>query len=147
MKCAFCELPEVKKRKIIENEYAWAFPTNIPITHGHTLIIPKRCVSKIEDLDEKEIKAILDLAKIIKASLKNMHNSEGFNLAWNENKAAGQTVPHFHLHIIPRKENDPETYGYEPRKFIYNRSANRKALNETELKLIASEIKKNIPKD
>ena len=143
MKCAFCEIPEIQKRKIIENELAWAFPTNIPITIGHTLIVPKRCVSKFKDLTTKEVKAIFDLGEIIKKALIKTYNTQGFNVAYNENKVAGQNILHFHMHIIPRKENDSGIYQYEPRKFIY-RPGSRKTSQESELKAVTLEIKQHI---
>lgn len=143
MKCAFCEIPEIKERKIIENKLAWAFLTNIPITIGHTLIVPKRCVAKFDDLHDDEIKAIFNLANKIKKALTKTYNAQGFNIAWNENKVAGQNVPHFHLHIVPRKENDRGIYEYEPRKFLY-RTGNRKSSPESELKMVALEIQQNI---
>lgn len=61
MKCAFCEIPAIKERQIIENYLAWAFPTNIPITVGHTLVVPKRCLSKYEDLSKEEKESIEEL--------------------------------------------------------------------------------------
>ena len=59
--CAYCTIPEIRARTIIENKLAWAFPTNIPIVPGHVLISPKRCVQKFEDLTKKETESIFDL--------------------------------------------------------------------------------------
>jgi len=115
MKCAFCEIPEIKERKITENNLALAIPTNIPITIGHTLIIPKRCVAKFEDLSDEERNAIFNLAEEIKKALIKTYNAQGFNVAYNENKPAGQSVPHFHLHIVPRIENDASKQRTKPR--------------------------------
>jgi len=143
MRCVYCELPEIKQRTIIENDLAFAIPTNIPITIGHTLIIPKRCVAKFDDLTKEEIDAIFDLTKKIKLALIKIYGAQGFHHAWNENKVAGQSVPHFHLHIIPRKENDTGIYEYEPRKFIY-RPGSREPTPELELQAVASDIKKNL---
>ena len=143
MKCAFCEIPEMKERKIVENKLAWAFPSNTPITTGHTLISPKRCVAIFEDLTNDEIKAIFNLASIIKKALKKTYNAQGFNVAWNEKLIAGQTVPYFHLHIIARKKNDSGVHEYDPRKLIY-RPGNRKNTPESKLRMVASEIQQNI---
>ncbi|EKE10861.1 MAG: Histidine triad (HIT) protein [uncultured bacterium] len=143
MKCPFCEIPEIRKRKIIENELASAFLTNIPITIGHGLVVPKRCVPRFEDLSAQEIKAILDLGEMIKKALAKAYGAEGFNVAYNENEAAGQSVHHFHLHIVPRKENDSGIYQYDPRKFIY-RPGNREVSEESELGAVASEIRKYV---
>ncbi len=143
MKCAFCEIPKIKERAIIENELAWAFLTNIPITIGHTLVVPKRCVAKFDDLHDDEVKAIFNLANKIKKTLTKTYNVEGFNIAWNENKVAGQSIPHFHLHIVPRKENDNGIYEYEPRKFLY-RPGSREDTPQSELKIVALEIQQNL---
>ena len=102
--CVYCTLPEIKNREILKNDLAWAFPTNIPITPGHTLISPIRCTKTLSDLTKDERLAILDLADKIIISLKKTYEAEGLNCVWNQEKLAGQSVPHFHLHIIPRKK-------------------------------------------
>lgn len=138
--CVFCTLPEIKERQIVENDLAWAFLTNIPITPGHTLVVPKRCVAKYEDLTNEERVAIEDLRMKIVKALTKLYGAEGFNIAWNVNKMAGQSVPHFHLHIVPRKEGDEGIYEYEPRKFLY-RPGSRATTPENELKEVSFEIK------
>ncbi len=143
MKCAFCEIKEIQDRKIVGNNLAWAFPTNIPITVGHTLIIPKRCVARFEDLTHAEVEAIFTLASEIKIALMATYNAQGFNVAYNESKIAGQSVPHFHLHIVPRSEGDTGIYKYEPREFIY-RPGGREDTPEAELQAVAMEIQKNL---
>jgi diadenosine tetraphosphate (Ap4A) HIT family hydrolase len=140
MKCAYCELPEIQARKIIENDLAWAFPSNIPIVPGHVIVTSKRCAAKYEELTAEEKAAIEDLRMKIVAALKKLFGAEGFNFAWNEAKFAGQSVPHFHLHIVPRKEGDTGVYEYEPRKFLY-RPGDREATPEAELRAVAREIK------
>ena len=141
MRCVYCELPEIKERAIIKNEHAWAFPTNIPVVPGHLLICPIRCVSNLEDLTELELIAILDLRSKLSGALKNLFDAQGFNYAWNEGKVAGQNVPHFHLHMLPRKEGDTGVYQYEPRKFLY-RPGERETTPEEELRAVAEQIKK-----
>jgi hypothetical protein len=76
-------------------------------------------------------------------SLKKAFGAEGFNFAWNDGKNCGQSVPHFHLHIVPRKEGDAGVYEYEPRKFLY-RPGEREATPEEELKMVAEIIKENL---
>jgi len=130
--CVYCTLPEIQSRKAVENDLAMAFPTNIPITPGHMLVIPKRCVAKYEDLTVEERAAIEDLRMKLVKALKKAFGAEGFNFAWNDGKLAGQSVPHFHLHIIQRKTGDAGILEYEPRKFIY-RPGEREAAPEREL--------------
>lgn len=69
--------------------------------------------------------------------------AEGFNFAWNEGKDYGQSVPHFHLHVVPRSPGDEGITEYEPRKFLY-RPGSREDSPETELAAVAAEIRSNI---
>ncbi len=140
MKCVYCELPEIKLRTVAENDLAWAFPTNIPITPGHMLVIPKRCVVKYGDLTADEKIAIEELRVKIVGALTKVFAAEGFNFAWNEAEVGGQAVPHFHLHIVPRKEGDTGIYEYDPRKFLY-RPGSREKTPEAELDVVARQIK------
>ena len=138
--CVYCTIPEVKERTIVENDLIWAFPTNIPITPGHTLISPKRCVKKLEDLTVEERQAMLECADQIMASLRIVFGAEGFNCVWNQEKLAGQSVPHFHLHIIPRKEGDTGLLGYDPRSMLY-RTGDREPTSEAELRGVRDRIR------
>lgn len=63
-------------------------------------------------------------------------NAEGFNFAWNMGEEAGQSVPHFHLHVVPRKPGDTGILEYEPRKFLY-RPGSRAVSPEEELQALA----------
>jgi diadenosine tetraphosphate (Ap4A) HIT family hydrolase len=119
MDCAFCDAAQVTDRMIVENDLARAFPTNAPIVRGHTLITPKRHVTYHEDLTDAERNAIEELRMRLHTVMKKVFCAEGFNYAWNEEKIGGQSVPHFHLHMLPRKEGDAGVYQYEPREFIY----------------------------
>jgi histidine triad (HIT) family protein len=143
MNCAYCELPEIKAREIIRNEFAWAFPTNIPIVPGHLLILPIRHVSNLSELTSEEIKAIFDLREKLIPVMKEVFGAEGFNYAWNEGKVAGQSVPHFHLHMLPRKTGDTGITEYEPRKFLY-RPGERETTPEIELQEISKLIRKKL---
>lgn len=140
MNCAFCENESIQNRKIAENDLAWAFPTNIPITPGHTLVVPRRCVANIADMTSEERAALFELSEKIKNALRTAVNAQGFNIAWNEEKIAGQSVPHFHLHIVPRTEGDTGILEYEPRKFLY-RPGSREESPEAELKAVALQIR------
>lgn len=132
MSCVFCSSVEIKKRPIFENELVVAFPTNIPITAGHTLVCPKRCVKKFEDMTVEEKSALFVATEKIMGALRKSHGAEGFNCAWNEEKLAGQSVPHFHLHIVPRKEGDTGLLGFDPRSMLY-RTGDREPVSMEEL--------------
>lgn len=122
MDCPFCTNKEVKDRIIIENDFAFAFPTNTPIVPGHILICPKRHIQYYEDTTLEEKNAIEELRVKIKKSLKNVFGTQGFNWAWNEEKIGGQSTPHIHIHVVPRREGDQGIYQYEPREFLYRPS-------------------------
>ncbi|MCM2339158.1 MAG: HIT domain-containing protein [Burkholderiales bacterium] len=141
--CVYCSKPEIKERMIIKNNLAWAFPTNIPIVPGHILICPIRCAANFNDLTKKEITAIFDLQKILKKSLQKTFKARGFNYAWNEEEVGGQAVPHFHLHMLPRKKGDNGITKYDPRKFLY-RPGSREPSKEKELISVVKMVKKNL---
>ena len=136
----FTTLPEIADRTFDENDLAFAFLTKQPITPGHSLIAPKRVVDKFSDLTSAEELAILGLAKKVKLKLESVFNAKGFNYAWNEGEEYGQSVPHFHLHIVPRSKQDTGITEYEPRQFLY-RPGSREDSPENELKAIAESLR------
>jgi diadenosine tetraphosphate (Ap4A) HIT family hydrolase len=143
MKESFNDIPNVQERIIIQNNLAYAFPTNIPIVPGHVLVVPKRVVPTFEDMNLEEREAVFDLATKLKQALQRVFGATGFNEAWNEGESAGQAVAHFHLHIVPRKEGDAGITEYEPRKFLY-RPGSREETPEAELSAVVELIKKSL---
>lgn len=141
--CPFCTDPVIQDRSIVKNKLAWAFPTNIPVVPGHVLVLPVRCVATFEELTPEEKAAIFELKSQIMHSLEKTFGAEGFNFAWNQGDVAGQSVPHFHLHVVPRKSGDTGITEYEPRKFLY-RPGSRDASPEEELKDVAKTIRDNL---
>ena len=111
------EHPEIKARTVACNELAFSFLTFIPIVPGHLLICPYRVTAT--ELTFKEWKAVLELREQVCQGLKRAFDCEGFNFAWNAGENAGQTVPHFHLHVVPRKKGDTGIWQYDPRAFLY----------------------------
>jgi diadenosine tetraphosphate (Ap4A) HIT family hydrolase len=83
------------------------------------------------------------LEAIVKEGLRRAYGAEGFNCAYNEGKNYGQSVPHFHLHVVPRTPGDNGISEYEPRKFLY-RPGSREASPEAELAAVARELKQSI---
>ena len=132
---------DISYRVIAENKHAFAFLGEMPILPGHTLICPKELVTLSEDLTVEMWSDILKLKNIVCAKLKKNLGATGFNFAWNEGLVAGQTVSHFHLHIVPRKNGDKGVARYEPRVFLY-RPGSRAKSQEEELKSLAEELKK-----
>lgn len=129
--------PDIFRRTIGINYLAFAFLNNMPIVPGHTLICPIRIVAESKFLTNEEWLKILDLKEAVCSQLKAHLGAQGFNFAWNENIIAGQTVPHFHLHIVPRKNNDMGITQYDPRVFLY-RPGTRATTQDEELYSLAT---------
>lgn len=130
----------IQPRLLVDDEYAFAFLSYMPIVAGHTLICPKRAVSRFDQLKDVELQSIIHLKDILHIALTRAFEAEGFNYAWNEWKVAWQTVDHFHLHMLPRKVGDTGIYEYEPRNFLY-RSGERPISLDKELQTTAQHIK------
>ncbi|MBS3148726.1 HIT domain-containing protein [Candidatus Woesearchaeota archaeon] len=139
MACVFCD-SDLSNRLIVESESSFAFPTNIPIVPGHVLVCPRRCVATIEGLSSKEVMDLLSLKGSVADALKRSFGATGFNYAWNEGAVAGQSVPHLHLHVVPRKEGDTGVLTYEPRHFLY-RPGSREVSPDAELVSVAQVIR------
>ncbi len=77
-----------------------------PVTTGHTLLIPRRHVPPVFDTTPDEQSALLSALAAVKLSLDASHHPDGYNVAFNAGAAAGQTVMHAHIHVIPRDAGD-----------------------------------------
>ena len=103
--CIFCN--EKKNNIVDENEHAYASYDPYPVSKKHCLIVPKRHVKNYFDLSEKEILACNQLIKSMKIKIEEKDKSvKGFNIGTNSGKAAGQSIMHCHVHLIPRREGD-----------------------------------------
>ncbi len=107
MNCPFCE--RIAQGQVSEhNDLAAAFPDGYPVSEGHTLIVPKRHEGDFFRLTPDEQDSILELARLIQGRLSKDDTVDGFNIGINVGKAAGQTVGHAHMHVIPRRAGDVE---------------------------------------
>ncbi len=100
--CPFCGAEGV----VLGNELAYARYDRYPVTPGHLLIIPRRHVADFFDVTDAERAALWDLAGQAHALLQRERNPDGFNIGINVGAAAGQTVFHVHMHLIPRYRGD-----------------------------------------
>jgi diadenosine tetraphosphate (Ap4A) HIT family hydrolase len=91
---------------LLENDSTVAFADRFPITPGHTLVVPKRHVASLFDLSEEEQADIWRLVVMVREKLKVELAVDGFNIGVNDGEAAGQTVMHAHVHVIPRRMDD-----------------------------------------
>jgi len=104
MTCPFCNPPP--ERVVTKNTLAYARYDAFPVTPGHVLIIPFRHIPSFFDATEEERRAMFDLIDRCRDLLMEQHRPDGWNIGVNVGAAAGQTVPHLHLHLIPRYEGD-----------------------------------------
>jgi len=102
--CAFCTLPST--RVIDESETAIAIRDGYPVSPGHTLLIPKSHTGSFFDLSKRERSDLLALLDRAKLALDDEFHPQGYNIGINDGPAAGQTVPHLHVHLIPRYDGD-----------------------------------------
>ena len=102
--CPFCDLE--KSRILLESKFATAFFDAFPVAEGHTLVVPKRHVASLFDLTEVEQAAVWMLVAMVRAKLMAEQKPDGFNVGVNDGPAAGQTVMHAHVHVIPRRKGD-----------------------------------------
>ena len=107
-KCIFCDFQE--QNEILFNfNYFYAMLDNYPVTEYHTLIISRTHKETFFDLSTKEKDDLMKTTEIIKYTTESKdHSITGWNIGMNCGKSSGQTVPHFHLHMIPRRDGDME---------------------------------------
>ena len=86
--------------------HALAFPNGFPVSPGHTLVIPRRHCRGLFDLNADEYDALWQLTREVRDTLLERLQPDGFNVGVNDGAAAGQTVPHAHVHVIPRFDGD-----------------------------------------
>lgn len=106
--CIFCKIikGEIPSFTVYEDEDFKVILDRFPAAPGHVLIIPKVHYSDMFELSEEAAAKLYPLAKKIAERVKEVTGSEGINIVQNNGEVAGQSVYHFHLHIIPRKMGD-----------------------------------------
>ena len=102
--CPFCHLDQTCIH--LQNEVAAAFPDAFPVTEGHMLVIPKWHVGSLFELPEEEQASLWKLVTMVRTKLQDELKPDGFNIGVNDGSAAGQTVMHAHVHVIPRRKGD-----------------------------------------
>ena len=102
--CLFCRVPA--GQILIERPLALAARDSYPVSKGHTLIIPRRHVASFFETTEEERLAMMKLLDEARTLLDREHRPDGYNIGINSGAAAGQTVMHVHMHLIPRYTGD-----------------------------------------
>ena len=114
--CIFCKIAagEIPSRKIYEDSDLIAIMDLNPTSKGHSLIIPKEHCTNIYDIDEDIAAKVMKTAKKLATKMTVALNCDGFNLLQNNGETAGQTMFHFHMHLIPRYEGDQVGITWKP---------------------------------
>lgn len=102
--CPFCTVPE--RRVIEETVHAFAVLDAYPVSIGHTLVVVRRHVANVFDLEQKELAAVFHLICSARKRVDRDHRPAGYNVGVNIGEAGGQTIMHVHFHVIPRYLGD-----------------------------------------
>jgi histidine triad (HIT) family protein len=110
MDCLFCKIVagEIPSHKVYEDEFVYAFLDIFPCSEGHTIVLPNKHFDRFTDMEGKDASALFTSVNKISKVLENTLKLEGMNVGINNGEIAGQTVPHVHVHIIPRRAGDGE---------------------------------------
>lgn len=114
--CIFCGIAngKIPSRTLFEDAQFRVILDLGPAAKGHALVLPKEHYSCLFELPEDQCRDAFALARRMAVRIKEKLGCDGFNLVQNNGEAAGQTVPHFHIHLIPRYRTDGQTIGWKP---------------------------------
>jgi histidine triad (HIT) family protein len=126
--CTFCNISshEIRAEILFENEVVMAFLDHRPISEGHSLVIPKKHFTDIFDVDADTLCEVYRVAKVTATAIDQVYHPSGINIIQNNGVNAGQTIFHFHVHVIPR-------YDSEYNKILGKIAATRKVVDHSEL--------------
>ncbi|MEK6939389.1 MAG: HIT family protein, partial [Nanoarchaeota archaeon] len=102
--CIFCKIGkgEIPAHKVYEDQKMLAFLDVKPHSKGHTVVIPKTHGVTVFDFSDKQLQELMVAVRKTVERIQKVLSPDGFNVGWNHNTAAGQVVPHLHVHIMPR---------------------------------------------
>lgn len=114
--CIFCKIAngEIPSKTLYEDETFRVILDLAPATRGHALILPKHHFANIYELPDDIAKKAMSLGKKMIEHMTEKLQCDGFNIVQNNGECAGQTVFHFHMHLIPRYNDDRQTIGWKP---------------------------------
>ena len=106
--CIFCKIVsgDIPAKIVYEDDFTIAFLDISPCAEGHTVVIPKKHFELFTDMDDEDAGNLFASVNKVANAVEKALNTDGSNIGLNNGKAAGQEVPHVHVHIIPRKEGD-----------------------------------------
>jgi histidine triad (HIT) family protein len=116
MDCVFCKIRDgqIPAFRIYEDDRTLTFMDINPLNSGHCLVATKAHAPTIFDADEEDLRAAMAVAKKVAAAIQQGLKPDGLNLLQANGAAAFQSVPHFHLHLIPRWNNDGKGFDWKP---------------------------------
>lgn len=108
MDCLFCKIAnkEIPNYTVYEDDHVLAFLDVHPCVKGHTVIIPKKHFTNLQEMSREDWQNVLEGVRLSMVKVQTALNPKGMNIAINDRPAGGQVVPHVHWHIIPRWEGD-----------------------------------------
>ena len=106
--CIFCKIAshQIPGKILYEDDVCMAFLDLSQTTNGHTLVIPKKHYQHVLDVDQETLGHMMSVVQRVACQIEEKMNTKGFNIVSNMNEVAGQSVHHFHIHIIPRYQTD-----------------------------------------
>lgn len=138
MECPFCNLEIIEQQKVFENKLVYVLSNIRPAAKGHCLVIPKRHVENVKMLSDHEAEQLFSTVKMVSQKLTDALQPIGCNYGFNEGTYAGQSVSHFHFHIMPRfKDDNVREY------HVFHRlPENKLNLSQEELSMVVDELRK-----
>ncbi len=135
--CIFCKIArgEIPSEMVMTSDHAFAFLDINPLARGHVLVIPKVHAERVEDMAPEVLADLMLLSQRVLRRQTSAIGAQGMTVAFNNGRAAGQEVPHAHLHLVPRMEGD----GRGP---IHALFANPPKLQPDELKEIGAKMRR-----
>lgn len=133
--CIFCRIisGQIPCTKLFENEHLIVFLDIHPAAEGHTLVVPKKHCTRIDQADAQTLVQIGSVLPKLTAAVQKAADADGYNFLCNNGAAAGQVVEHLHFHIIPRKTGDGVMKAWKPVTYPAGR-----------LEQMAAQIQKNL---
>ena len=113
--CVFCMIRDGKipSAKVYDDQRTLAFMDINPLSRGHCLVVSKPHAATLYDADTEDLKAAITTAKKVAVAIRKALNPDGLNMLQANGAAAFQSVPHFHLHLIPRWTNDGKGFDWK----------------------------------
>ena len=116
--CIFCKIAagEIPSATLYEDDDFRVIMDIEPASKGHALILPKKHFANLYEIDDERASKVLLLAKKMATKMQKALNCDGLNVVQNNGEVAGQTVFHFHMHLIPRYEEDGQKIAWKPQE-------------------------------